>query len=75
MLDRIEYYTWVNDQNLFEFYKLELGGITMTSEPDAGMKASFYLLMAYAALIGALSSLITAGISRSTTTASSSSSR
>jgi hypothetical protein len=33
----------------------------MTSEPDAGLKTSFYLLMVYAALIGALSSLITAG--------------
>ena len=33
----------------------------MTSEPDAGLKTSFYLLMAYAALIGALSSLLTAG--------------
>jgi H+/Cl- antiporter ClcA len=33
----------------------------MTSEPDAGLKTSFYLLMTYAALIGALSSLLTAG--------------
>ena len=36
-------------------------GITMTSEPDAELKTSFYLLMAYAALIGALSSLLAAG--------------
>jgi H+/Cl- antiporter ClcA len=33
----------------------------MTSEPDAGLKTSFYLLMVYAALIGALSSLLAAG--------------
>lgn len=33
----------------------------MTSEPEAGLKTSFYLLMAYAALIGAISSLLTAG--------------
>jgi H+/Cl- antiporter ClcA len=36
-------------------------GITMTSEPEAGLKTSFYLLMVYAALIGAISSLLTAG--------------
>jgi H+/Cl- antiporter ClcA len=33
----------------------------MTGEPEAGLKTSFYLLMAYAAMIGALSSLLTAG--------------
>jgi H+/Cl- antiporter ClcA len=33
----------------------------MTSEPEAGLKTSFYLLMVYAAMIGALSSLLTAG--------------
>ncbi|MFL6493076.1 MAG: hypothetical protein ACJ70O_08260 [Nitrososphaera sp.] len=33
----------------------------MTSEPEAGLKTSFYLLMVYAALIGAISSLLTAG--------------
>jgi len=33
----------------------------MTTEPDAGLKTSFYLLMVYAALIGALSSLLAAG--------------
>ena len=33
----------------------------MTSEPDAGLKTSFYLLMVYAALFGALSSLLTVG--------------
>lgn len=33
----------------------------MTSEPDAGLKTTFYLLMAYAALIGALSSLLAGG--------------
>ena len=33
----------------------------MTSEPEAGLKPSFYLLMVYAALIGAISSLLTAG--------------
>lgn len=33
----------------------------MTGEPDAGLKPRFYLLMVYAAMIGALSSLLTAG--------------
>ncbi|MFL6498085.1 MAG: chloride channel protein [Nitrososphaera sp.] len=33
----------------------------MTGEPDAELKTSFYLLMVYAAMIGALSSLLTAG--------------
>ena len=33
----------------------------MTSEPEAGLKTRFYLLMVYAALIGAISSLLTAG--------------
>jgi H+/Cl- antiporter ClcA len=33
----------------------------MSGEPDAGLKTSFYLLMVYAALFGALSSLLAAG--------------
>lgn len=33
----------------------------MTGEPDAGLKTSFYLLMVYAALFGALSSLLAVG--------------
>jgi H+/Cl- antiporter ClcA len=33
----------------------------MSGEPDAGLKTSFYLLMAYAVLFGALSSLLTVG--------------
>ena len=33
----------------------------MSGEPDAGLKTSFYLLMVYAALFGALSSLLTVG--------------
>jgi len=33
----------------------------MTTEADAGLKTSFYLLMVYAALFGALSSLLAAG--------------
>lgn len=33
----------------------------MANEPDAGLKTSFYLLMAYAALFGVLSSLLAVG--------------
>jgi len=33
----------------------------MSGEPDAGLKTSFYLLMVYAALFGALSSLLAVG--------------
>jgi H+/Cl- antiporter ClcA len=33
----------------------------MSGEPDAGLKTSFFLLMVYAALFGALSSLLAAG--------------
>ncbi len=33
----------------------------MSGEPDAGLKTSYYLLMVYAALFGALSSLLTVG--------------
>jgi H+/Cl- antiporter ClcA len=33
----------------------------MSGEPDAGLKTSFYLLMVYAVLFGALSSLLAAG--------------
>jgi hypothetical protein len=33
----------------------------MTGEPDAGLKTSYYLLMVYAALFGALSSLLAVG--------------
>ena len=33
----------------------------MSGEPDAGLKTSFYLLMVYAALFGAIASLLTAG--------------
>lgn len=33
----------------------------MTNEPDAGLKISFYKLIIYAALFGALSSLLTVG--------------
>jgi hypothetical protein len=32
----------------------------VSGEPDAGLKTSFYLLMVYAALFGALSSLLAA---------------
>jgi H+/Cl- antiporter ClcA len=33
----------------------------MSGEPDAGLKSSFYLLMVYAALFGAITSLLTVG--------------
>jgi H+/Cl- antiporter ClcA len=33
----------------------------MSGEPDAGLKTSFYLLMVYAALFGAITSLLTVG--------------